>query len=153
MGAVRAQEMEYLNMGEARDRVTSVGCVLGARGKEPAAHTSFAANTLQRFTVKFRRGILSKQAFGKRRGFLWRSAGSQQCARRVPNPVCCPFWCDGRPPADSLESSGAGDEDAGQQYQPATGCPRGFAVLSPAATRDKRDGTPCPWQATALFNH
>lgn len=39
MGAVRAQEMEYLNTGEARDRVTLVGCFLGARGKELAAHT------------------------------------------------------------------------------------------------------------------
>lgn len=149
-GAVRIQEMEYLNMGEARDEVTCVCCILRECSKEPAAHTSFGANTLERFAAKFWRGILSKQAFGKWQGFPWRSAGSQQHAHRVPNCMCCSLWCDWHPPGDSTESSGAGGKDAGWWHQSAAGCPRGFAVLSPAATLDKRDGIPRSLPANAV---
>lgn len=138
-GAVRVQRMEYLNAGEARDEVTRAGCVLGACSKEPVTHTRFGANTAERFTAKFRWGILSKQAFGKQQGFPCGSTGCQQQARRVLNPMCySSVWL--MAPQDGSGPCGAG----GRGPVPA-GCraPQGLAVLSPAVTLHKKGGSPC----------
>lgn len=137
-GAVRVQEMEYLNAGEARDGVTHVGCVLGARSEEPVTH--------QIRGRRFRKIHSEISVRDSERAGLWLTA-------RLPReqgwlPAAGPRGAESHVllfGVTDVPQDGSGPCGAGGRAAVPAGhrVPEGLAVLSLAATLDKRGGSPC----------